>query len=124
MPVNSSQYRGVVGAFDSRFIHIKQHNIFKNAFSQSKVKQTIAKEKFYIIYKFFNILIISSSWSFVNLFQIKARFINLSVFSISYICILLAFIHHILLYLITFNRIGDIEQIPGPNSNSYQSFFI
>ena len=26
------------GALNSRFIHIKQHDIFKNAFSQNKVK--------------------------------------------------------------------------------------
>ena len=39
MPANLSQHRGVVGAFDSRFIHFKQHNIFKNAFSLSEVKQ-------------------------------------------------------------------------------------
>ena len=54
MPVNLIQYRGVVGAFDSRFIHTKQHNVFKNAFSQSKVKQTIAKEIFtvFTIFKY------------------------------------------------------------------------
>ena len=46
MPANFSQYRGVVGVFNTRFIHIKQHDIFKNAFSQSKVKETIAKEIF------------------------------------------------------------------------------
>ena len=46
MPVNLSQYRGVIGVFNSRYIHIKHHNIFKNAFSQSKIKQTIAKEMF------------------------------------------------------------------------------
>ena len=49
MPVNLSQYREVFGVFNSRFIHIKQHNIFKDAFSQGNVEQTIAK--------FFNILI-------------------------------------------------------------------
>ena len=79
------------------------------------MKQTIAKETFYMICKFFNLLLIASSWSFINLLRIKARFTSLSVFRISYICILLEFIHHILLYLIMFNR---------PNSNSYQSFFI
>ena len=54
----------------------------------------------------------------------KARFISLSVFRISYIYIPLAFIHHIWLYLIIFNRSGDIEINPGPKSNSYQSFSI
>ena len=69
-------------------------------------------------------LLISSSWSFINLLRIKARFISLSVFRTSYICILLAFIHHIWLYLIIFNRSGDVEKNPGPKPNSYQSFSV
>ena len=124
MPVNFSQYRGVVGAFNSQFIHVKQHNIFKSAFSQSKVKQTIAKEIFTVFTSFLIFLLISGSWSFINLLRIKARFISLLVFRISYICILLAFIHYIWLYLIIFNRSGDIEKNPGAKPNSYQSFSI
>ena len=58
MPVNLGQYREVLGVFNSRFIHIKRHNIFKNAISQIKVKQTIAKELFSC--KFFNIFIKNS----------------------------------------------------------------
>ena len=123
MPVNLSQYWGVVGAFNSWFIHIKQH-IFNNAFSQSKVKQAIAKKTFTVSTSFLKFLLISSSSSFINLLWIKARFISLLVFKISYICILLAFIHHIWLYLIIFNRSEDIEKNPGPKLNSYQSFFI
>ena len=57
MPVSLSEYKGVVGAFNIRFIHIKQHNIFKNGFSQRKVKQNIAKEIFTVFTNFFNILI-------------------------------------------------------------------
>ena len=110
MSVNLSQYRRVVGVFNSRFIHIKQHNIFKNAFSQSKVKQTIAKEMFSVFASFSIFLLISISWSFINLFRIKARFINLSVVRISYFCVLLTFVHHIWLYLIISNRSGDIEK--------------
>ena len=124
MPVNLSQYRGVVGVFNSRFIHIKQHNIFKNAFSQSKVKQTIAKEMFSVFASFSIFLLISISWSFINLFRIKARFINLSVVRISYFCVLLTFVHHIWLYLIISNRSGDIDKNPGPKPNPCQSFYI
>ena len=39
--------------------------------------------------------LISISWSFINLFRIKARFINFSVVRISYFCVLLTFVHHI-----------------------------
>ena len=124
IPVNLSQYRGVVGAFNSWFIYIKQHNIFMNAFSRSKVKQTIANETFTIFINFLIILLISSSWSFINLLQIKATFISLLVFRISYICILLAFIHHIWLYLIIFNWSGDIKKNPEPKANSYQFFYL
>ena len=117
MPVNLSQYRGVAGVFNSRFIHIKHHNIFTNAFSRSKVKQTIAKEMFTVFPSFSIFLLIPISWSFINLFQIKARFINLSVVRISYFCVLLTFVHHIWLYLIISNRSGDIEKNPGPKPN-------
>ena len=124
IPVNLSQYRGVVGAFNSWFIYIKQHNIFMNVFSQSKVKQTVANETFTIFISFLIILLILSSWSFINLLQIKATFISLLVFRISYICILLAFIHHIWLYLIIFNWSGDIKKNPEPKANSYQFFYL
>ena len=78
--VNFSQYRGVIGVFSSRFIHIKQHNIFKNAFSQNKVKQIMAEEIFLVFASFSIFLLISISCSFINLLPIKARFINFSHF--------------------------------------------
>ena len=93
-----------------------------NAFSQSKMKQTVANETFTIFISFLIILLILSSWSFINLLQIKATFISLLVFSISYICILLGFIHYIWLYLIIFNRSGDIEINPEPKPNSCRFF--
>ena len=61
---------------------------------------------------------------FINLLRIKARLISLSVFRIFYICILLAFIHSLWLYLVIFNRSGDIEKNPWPKHNSCQSFSI
>ena len=63
MTVTLSQYREVVGTFNSRFIYIKQQNIFKNAFSQSELKQTIAKEIFTVFASFLIILLIPSNWS-------------------------------------------------------------
>ena len=87
------------------------------------MKQTIAKETFTVFTSFLIFLLISSSWYFINFLGIKARFISLSVFRISYICVLLTFIHHICLYLIIFNRSGDIEKNSGPKPNSHQSFF-
>ena len=116
MPINLSQYRGVVGAFNSHFIHIKQHDIFKNAFSQSKLKQTIANEIFTVFTSLLIFLLILSSWSFINLLRSKSKFISFSFVRISYICALLTFIHHIWLY---FDRSGDIEKNPGPKPNSY-----
>ena len=50
--------------------------------------------------------------------------ISLLVFRISYICILLAFIHCIRIYFIIFNPSGNIEKNAGPKPNSYQSFSI
>ena len=83
MPVNLSQYSGVFGVFNSRFIHIKQHNIFKNVFRHSKVKYAKAKEIFTIFTSFLIFLLIPSSWYVINLLRIKARFISLSVVRIS-----------------------------------------
>ena len=124
MPINLSQYRGVVGAFNSQFIHIKQHGTFKNAFSQSKMKQTIANEIFTVFTSLSIFLLISSSWTFINLLPNKPKFISLSFVRISYICVLLTFIQHIWLYFIIFNRTGDIEKNPGPKPNCYQTFSI
>ena len=67
MPVNVSQYRGVVVVFNSRYIHIKQYNIFKNTFSQSKVNKSIAKEIFIVFASFLMFLLVSCNWSFINL---------------------------------------------------------
>ena len=67
MPVNLSQYMVVVGAFNSRFIYTKQQNIFKNAFRNSKVKQTIAKE----IFTVFTSFLISSSCLLLICFESK-----------------------------------------------------
>ena len=95
-----------------------------NAFSQIKVKQRIDNEIFDVFTSFLLFLLISSSWSFVKWLRISTTFISLLVFRISYICILLAFIHQIWLYLITFNRNADSEKNPGPKPNSYQIFYI
>ena len=115
MPVNLSQYRRVVGACNSWFIHIKRHNTFMNAFSQINVKQTIDNEIFDVFTSFLLFLLISSSWSFVKGLRISTTFISLLVFRISYICILLAFIHQIRLYLIMFNRSEDSGKVLDPS---------
>ena len=72
MSVNLIQYRGVTGVFNSRFIHIKQRNIFKNAM---------------LFTSFLIFLLISSSLSFIDLFQMKYRFISSSVVRISHISV-------------------------------------
>ena len=69
-------------------------------------------------------LLISISWSLINLLRIKARFTSSSVVRISYICVLLTFIYHIWLYLIISNGSGDIKKNPGPKPNFYQRFSI
>ena len=69
-------------------------------------------------------LLISSSWYFIDLLRMEARFISLSFVGSSYVCVLLTFMHHILLYLIIFDPSRDIEKSPGPKPNSYQSFCI
>ena len=83
IPINLSQYRGVVGAFNSQSIHINQHGIFKNVFSQSKMKQTIANEIFTVFTILSIFLLISSSWSFINLLRSKSKFVSLSFVRIS-----------------------------------------
>ena len=93
---------------------------------QSEQSETNYRQKIVLPYLqvFLILLLISSSWSFINLLRIKATFVSLLVFRISYICILLAFIHQIWIYLIKFNPSGDIEKNPGPKPNSYQCFSI
>ena len=95
-----------------------------SSFSQSKVKQTIAKEIFTVFTNFLIFLLISSSWFFINLLRNKARFISLSVFRISYICILLAFIHHIRYIWSCLIEVTILKKNPGPKPNSYQNFSV
>ena len=82
------------------------------------------KKYFWYLQVFIIFLLISITWSFINLLWIKARFINSVVVRTSYICALLTFIHHIWLYLIISNRGGDIEKNPGQKPNSSQKFSI
>ena len=120
MPIKLSQYRGILETLKVDLLILSS----KNTFSQSKIKQTIAKEIFMIFRRLLIFLLVSSSWSFIKLLQIKPRCISSSVARIYYICVILTFVHHIWLYLILFYRNGDVEKkkIPGPKANSYQCF--
>ena len=76
------------------FHYIKQHNIFKNAFSQNKVKQIIiAKEIFMVFTSILIFLLVSYSLSSIKLFSIKVIFICSLVVSFFYIWVLLTFTH-------------------------------
>ena len=101
-----SQYRRAVGVFNSRFLHIKQHKIFKNSFSQGKSKQTIAKKNILWYLSFLIFLSISSSLPFIKFLQIEAKSVCKLL---GYV--LLTFLHHTWLYLIMFNRRDGIEKI-------------
>ena len=102
----------------------KQHNIFKNAFSQSKMTQIIANELFTVFTSFLIFLLISSSWFFYKFASNQSQIYQFISPQDFLYCILVAFIHHVWLYLIIFNRSGDIEKNPGTKLNSYQSFSI
>ena len=77
MPINLSQYRGVVGAFNSQFIHIKRYDIFKNPYSQSKMKQTIANEIFTVFTSLLMFLLIASKQIQIYQFAICQDFLYL-----------------------------------------------
>ena len=100
----------------SWFIRFKQHNIFKNAFSLSKSKHTIAEEIFMVFSSFLMFLLISDSLSFINFLRIKARFTvcQLSGFFI-HLYTIFGYILSYLQYLVGI-RSEDIEKNSGPNS--------
>ena len=52
MPVNLRQYKGVVVAFKSRVIYLKQDNIFQEFSQSGDIKKDIIKEAFTIFTSF------------------------------------------------------------------------
>ena len=124
IPVNLSQYRGVVGAFKSWFIYIKQHKIFMNVFSQSKVKQIVANETFTIFISFLNNLI-NFKWLVFYKFASNQSHIYQFISLQDFLYLYSASIHTpYLVIFIIFNWSGDTKKNPEPKANSYQFFYL
>ena len=105
MPVNLQQYRGAVGAFNSRFNH---NNIHKSGFHRKPNALSLAGT-------YLAILIISSSFlsviigfCLIVLFRKNIKTVNLLVTKIRFIYMLSNYWFHIWLFLIRTKRSGDI----------------
>ena len=111
MPVNIDQYRGAIEAFN-RCLYGK--NIYINSFIRMLDVLPIASAFLSILLTFILFLLFSKSFCFTILLILLLR-----IFSIY---ALATYVFHIKLYLILTKQSGEIEQNPGPKSNSCQSF--
>ena len=121
MPVNLDQYRGAVGAFNSR-LHSK--NIYINISIRMLDVLPIASAFLSILLTFIMFLLFSKSFCFTILLRRNIRIMNILLLRTFHIYALATHVFHIWLYLILTKRNRDIEQNPRPKSNSSQSFSI
>ena len=120
MSVNLDQYRGVVEAFASR-LHSK--NICINISIKMLDALPIASAFLFMLLTFIMFLLFSESFCFTILLRKNIKIMNI-LLKIFHIYALATCVFHIWLYLILTEQSGDIEQNPGPKSNSSQSFSI
>ena len=121
MPVNLDQYRGAIGAFNSR-LHCK--NIYINISIRKLDMLPFASAFLSIFLTFSMFLLFFKSFCFTMLLRKNIKIMNILLLRIFHIYALVTYVFHIWLYLILTKRSGDIEQNPGPKSNSSQSFSI
>ena len=121
MSVNLDLYRGAVGAFNSRLCC---KNIYNNISIRKLDVLPIANAFLSVLLTFRMFLFFSKRFRFTTLFTTNIKIINILVLRISHIYMLVAYVFHVWLYLILTKRSGDIEQNPGPKSNSCQSFLL
>ena len=77
-----------------------------------------------ILLTFIVFLLFSKSFCFTILLRKNIKIMNILLLRILHIYALATYVFHIWLYLILTKRSGDIEQNPGPRSNSFKSFSI
>ena len=121
MPVHRDQYQGAAGALSSR-LHCR--NIYSNNSITKLDVLLIASAFLSILLSFSMLLLFSKSFCFTILLRKNIKIINILLLRIIHIYALSTYASHIWLYLILTKRSGDIEQNPGPKSNSSQSFSI
>ena len=120
MPVNLQQYRGAVGAFNSRFNH---NNIQNSVFHRKPNVSSIASAYFAILINFCTFVSVISFYLIVA-FRTNIKAINLLATKALFIYMLSTYLFHVRLFFIRTKRRGDIEPNPGPKPSSCQSFSI
>ena len=120
MPVNLQQYRGAVGAFNSRF---NLSNIQNSIFQRKPNVSSIASAYFAIFINFCTFLSVIS-FSLIVVFRKNIKTINLLAIKILFIYMLSTYLFHVWLSFIRTKQSGDIIPNPGPKPNSSQSFSI
>ena len=112
MPVNLQQYRGAVGAFNSRFNH---NNIQNSVFHRKPNVSSISSVYFAILINFCTFLSVIS----FCLIVIFRKNILLAT-KILFIYMLSTYFFHVWLFFIRTKRSGDIEPNRRPKPNSCQ----
>ena len=111
MPVNLDQYRGAVGAFNSR-LHSK--SIYINMSIRILDMLPIASAFLSILLTFIMFLLFSKRFCFTILLRKNIKIMTILLLRIFHIYALATYVCHIWLYLILTKRSGDIEKNPGP----------
>ena len=120
MPVNLQQYRGAIGAFNSR---CNYNNIHNSVFNINPNVSSIASVYFAILINFCTFLPVVSLCLIV-LLRKNIKTMNLLAIKILFIYMLSTYLFHVWLCLILTKRSGDIEQNTGPKPSSCQCFSI
>ena len=121
MPVNLDQCRRAVGAFNS-CLHSK--NVYINISIRMLDVLPIASAYLSVLLTFIMFRLFSKSFCFTILLRNNIKIMSILLLRIFYIYALATYVFHIWLDLILTKRSGDIEQNPGPKSNSSQSISI
>ena len=120
MPVNLQQYRGAVGAFNSRFNH---NNIQNSVFHRKPNVSSIDSAYFAVLINFCTFLSVRS-FCLIVVFRTNIKTINSLATKILFIYMLSTYLFHVWLFFIRTKRSGDIEPNPGPKPTSCRSFSI
>ena len=123
MPVNLIQYRVTVGMFNNR--RFASSSLYYSYFSKKYHDyDTFTLAIGLIIQTFCHLIKVLSNWKFI--YGFLPDLVGICNFSrkILYLSMIGVYVHHIWLSLTIIRLSGDIEENPGPKSNSNQTFSI
>ena len=124
MPVSLSQYRGVMGVFNSQFVPDQQFKLFYSDSFQKLNMPAVSSVSFLVFIYVFMKLLVPNVLPYMFLSRKNIKNINSFVSRGLYTLTLGAYIRHIWVCSIPITLSGDIEKNPGPKPSSCDKFSI